>query len=274
MRESRRGETRPRQARVVTHRRRRAHMRSALMAFVVASASLSGCVGEEAWSCEEATEGARYDVRVVRMSLDVSVEPTPVPEAEVCALVPSCPCLSVDEAARRSVRIPPNLEMVLEVRAPGYFTTVATHLSGEVDRSSQLVVIDSGTMRILAAAVGERLDPEHGHVGLRAAPGPGRDVTGTTYVLRNLETGEEHPFYYTARGAPSRDATSSDETGLAVAVNVPPGTYRVESDAFPTCNVVDAGWPRFEDGRLWALDFPIHAGAVTLIDALDCGVAR
>ncbi|MBX3247750.1 MAG: hypothetical protein KF901_11275 [Myxococcales bacterium] len=245
---------------------------AARAACALVAMTLFGC-GDDAWNCET-DDGARYDLRVVRMTLDVTMEPTPVPEAEVCSLVPRCACLTVDEGGRRSVRIPPDLEMLLEVRAPGYFTTVATHRSGEVDRASQLVLIDRGTMRILAASVGLRLDPQRGHVGLRAAPGPGRDVTATTYVLRNLDTGEEHPFYYTARGAPSLDATSSDETGLAVAVNVPPGNYRVESDVFPTCNVIDAGWPFFVDGRFQGLDFPIHADSVTLLDALDCGVAR
>lgn len=242
-----------------------------VLAAMLASMLLA-CTSER-WPCE-AGEGPTYDVRVVEFPTDFEAPLRPVGNSEICLLDPPCPCRETDAEGRLSLRLPAERRLLFEVRASTYLTTVSTHVTGEVDRTAQLVLLNRSTASVLAATTGTRLDRLRGHLGIRTAPSPSGDVTGTTYTLRNLDTGESFPVTYTVDGLPEPDATSSDDTGAAVGINLPVGDYRVESPTFATCAVVDAGWPVLDEGSLVALDFPIHADAVTVIDVLQCFGAR
>ena len=227
-----------------------------------------GC-SDEPWPCEDG-DGVTYDISVVEFPTDFEAPLRPVGGAEICLLDPPCPCRSTDETGHLSVRLPKERSLLFEARAATYLTTVSTHVTDDVDRAGQIVLLDRNTAMVLAATVGARLDRTRGHLGLRSVPLAGGDVTGTTYTLRNLDTDETFALTYTRDGLPEPEATSSDDTGAAVGINLPTGNYRVESPTFATCAVVDAGWPVFEDGRVVALEFPIHADSVTVIDVLQC----
>jgi hypothetical protein len=237
--------------------------------FVVSS---FGC-SNDSWPCEDG-EGVTYDISVVEFPTDFEAPLRPVGGAEICLLDPPCPCRSTDSTGRLTVRLPSERNLLFEARAPTYLTTVSTHVTDDVDRAGQIVLLDRSTATVLAATVGARLDRTRGHLVMRSAPAAGGDVSGTIYALRNLDTGETFPLTYTSEGLPEPDATSTDDTGAAVGINLPAGSYRVESPTFATCAVVDAGWPVFQGGRLVALDFPIHADSLTVIDVLQCLGAR
>lgn len=145
------------------------------------------------------------------------------------------------------------------------------HTSGVEDRFSIMRVLDRPTLTIIAGTVGERIDRTRGQVAMRLAPAEGADVSGSVFVLRNLDTGEDHRVIYASGGIPSLEATVTDETGIVFGLNLEPGRYELESAALASCGVVDAGWPRRDaEGRLLALGFVIRPDRVTLIDALRC----
>lgn len=227
-----------------------------------------GC-SDDAWPCEEG-EGPTYDIGVVEFPTDFAAPLRPIGGAEICLLDPPCPCRAADADGRLSVRLPREQALLFEARAATYLTTVSTHVTGDDDRAAQLVLLDRNTASVLAATVGERLERTRGQFGIRTAPAASGDVTGTTFTLTNLDSGETFPLAYVVARAPDLEATSTDDSGLAVRINLPVGNYRVESATFATCAVIDAGWPVREDGRLVALEFPIRADSATLIDVLQC----
>lgn len=234
---------------------------------------LACACSSDAWPCEDG-DGVTYDIAVVQFPTDFDAPLRPIGGAEICLIDPPCPCREADADGRLSVRLPREQRLLFDARASTYLTTVSSHVTGNVDRAAQVVLIDRNTATVLAATVGARLDRTRGHLGIRTAPAASGDVSGTTYTLRNRDTGETFPLTYTVEGLPMPDATSSDDTGAAIGLNLPVGDYRVESPTFATCATVDAGWPVFEEGRLVALDFPIEADSLTVIDVLQCLGAR
>lgn len=228
-------------------------------------------------SCEPAPpycggfeDSLTYELRLSRLTLDIS-DLVPV-EGELCIELPhTCECIPTDADGLIRIDAPRNTEILGSVRAVGYATTILVHTSGEADRFAELRVIDRPTLAILAGSIGDRIDRTRGQLAMRAAPAEGADVTGSVFVLRNVDTGELARVIYTAGGVPSLEATSSDDTGVMLGLNLPPGRYEVESPVLATCGVVDAGWPRYDaEGRLRALELEVRADSVTLIDALRC----
>ncbi len=192
-------------------------------------------------------------------------------QGELCAQVPLCECVSTDVEGRIRVEVPRETDLLAEIRAPGYLTTLLCHTSGDIDRVVTLRVLDRDLLTIIGGAIGERIDRTAGQLIARAGPAEGADVTGTVFALHNLDTGEDVRVYYTSSGVPSADPTSSDDTGIVFGVNVPPGSYELRSDTFASCGIVDAGWPRYDaEGRLQALAVEVRAGQVTLVDAQRC----
>lgn len=229
----------------------------------------AGCVAEEAY-CGGFESTVIVDVVVQRLTLDID-DTRPV-QAEICPMLPrECPCVSTDVNGQLRAALPAESEILVEIRAPRYQTTIGTTTTGTTDRLASLRVIDRTTINVLASVIDEDLDPTRGHVGFRASPATGASVAGSTFVLRHLESGMEQRVIYTVDGIPQLDATGTDDTGVALGVNLPVGRYRLESPTFVTCEVADAGWPRFDAmGRIEALELEVRADAVTLIDVLRC----
>lgn len=238
-------------------------------ALAAAAPLLASCAGPEPY-CGGFEESIVIDVQVQRLSLDLD-DVRPV-QAEICPMLPrECACVSTDTAGFLRSELPANSDVLVEIRAPRYLTTVGTTTTGSEDRLAALRLVDRTTIAVLASLLDETIDDERGHLGLRAAPAEGASVAGTVFVVRQLETGDTHRVIYTADGLPSVDATSSDDSGVALGVNLPPGRYRVESSTLLTCGVADAGWPRYDaEGRIEALEFEIRPSAVTLLDVLRC----
>jgi hypothetical protein len=264
--------------RIVEARRSGRGWRRSARTLVAASAAAAGLASascaEPDTSCGTFSPSVTYELQLQRLTLDVS-DTRPV-QGSICPVLPrECDCIETDENGNLRAQLPTNTDVLVEARAPGYVTTIVTTTTGTEDRFATPRVIDRTALSVLASLVGERLDASRGHLGMRLSAVEGADLTGTTYVLRHLDTGDEHRVIYTASGSPSLEATSTDETGVGLGVNLPTGRYRVESEAIPTCRVADGGWARFDaDGRLEALELEVRAGAVTLIDALRCfGVA-
>lgn len=252
---------------------RAARLRGARRVATFASAALasfaSSCA-EPGPYCGGFEPSVTYDLELQRLSLDVS-ESRPV-QGLLCPKLPlECECIETGADGRARSELPADSEILVEVQAPGYLTTIATTTTTTEDRLATLRVIDRTTVSVLAGVVGERIDTSLGHAGIRLAPAEGADVTGTVVVLRHVDSGEPQRVIYTVNALPSAEATATDDTGVVLATNIPPGRYRLESDALASCGVVDAGWPRYdESGRLVALEFEVRANAVTLIDVLRC----
>lgn len=256
-----------------TSRSTRTVLLGALSALVTLASS--SCAGEPEPYCGGFDPAVTYDLSLQRLSTDLS-DMRPV-QGLLCPRLPrECPCLETDEEGRIRAELPAESEILAEVQAPGFLTTIATTTTGTEDRLAILRVVDRATVSVLASLLDERVDATRGHVGLRVAPVEGADLTGTVLVLRHVETGAEQRLLYAADGLPSPEATSTDETGVALGVNLVPGRYRLESDVLATCGFADAGWPRYdESGRIVAVELEVRASAVTLIDVLSCvGPAR
>ncbi len=240
--------------------------------FVGASAVLSSaCAEPEAAYCGGFDPSIIIDLSVQRLTLNVS-DTRPV-QAEVCPFLPrECPCLSTDENGFLRARLPADTEVLVELRAPRYQTTVATATFGSIDRGVTARLADRTTVNAIARVLGEAPDPARGHIAFRTAPADDGSVVGTRFTVRNLDTGDEVRVAYLSAGLPSWDAPGTDDTGSAFVVNVEPGRYRIESPVLPTCGLTDAGWPRYdESGDLEAIETVVHADAITLIDVLRCG---
>lgn len=229
----------------------------------------ASCVGEEEF-CGGFESTVNVDVVVQRLTLNID-DTRPV-QAEICLSLPrECPCLTTDANGQLRAALPAESDVLVEIRAPRFQTTLGITTTGSVDRLASLRLIDQTTIGVLASVIHEDLDPTLGHIGLRVSPAEGASVVGSTFVLRHLDTGTEQRVIYTDGGIPTLDATSSDDTGSAVGVNLPVGRYRLESPTLPTCELADAGWPRYDtSGRLEAIELEVRADAVTLIDVLRC----
>lgn len=230
---------------------------------------LTGCAGPDLY-CGGFEDPLAYELSLSKLTLNLD-EIVPV-VGELCIEAPrACECISTDEEGLIHIATPKDTEILGEVNAPGYVGTILVHRSGDVDRFATMRVLDRATLGILAATIGVRIDRDQGQLALRLAPAEGADVTGSVVTLRNLDTGDTVPVVYTSGGIPSTDATSTDDTGIVLGVNLPPGRYEAESPALATCGLIDAGWPRYDaDGRVRALELVVRADRVTLIDALRC----
>lgn len=244
------------------------HTRHALSATVL-SLAVASCVGEEAY-CGGFEQTVIVDVMVQRLTLDID-DTRPV-QAEICPLLPrECPCVQTDAMGHLRAPLPANSEVMVEIRAPRFKTTIGTTTTGTTDRLASLRVIDSTTINVLASVIDEDLDVTRGHIGLRVSPAEGASVAGTTFTLTHLGTGDSYGLVYTVDGIPDREATGTDASGVAIAVNLAPGRYRLASPTLSTCAVADAGWPQYDAmGRIESLEFEVRADAVTLLDALRC----
>lgn len=231
--------------------------------------SLAACA-EPAPYCGGFEDPLTYELSLARLTLDIT-EIVPV-EGELCIEQPrSCECVGTDAEGLIRLEAPPHTDILGTIHATGYAPTILVHTTGDADRFAVLRVIDRPTLSILAGSIGERIDRTTGQLALRAAPAEGADVTGSVFVLRNLDTGDLARVIYTAAGVPDVEATATDDTGVMLGVNLPPGRYEAESAVLASCGVVDAGWPRYDaEGRLRALEFEVRADSVTLIDALRC----
>lgn len=220
--------------------------------------------------CGGFDEPLAYELSLAKLTLDVD-DYVPV-EGELCLELPRrCDCVPTDANGFLRVEAPARSDLLAEVHAPGYLTTVLVHTSTDVPHASTLRVLDRATVMILGGAIGERTDRTRGQMAIRAAPAEGGDVTGTVFSLRNLDTGAEERVIYTAGGVPSVDATATDATGVAIGVNLPVGRYEIASPVFATCSIHEAGWPRYDaEGRVRALELVVRADSVTLLDTLRC----
>lgn len=231
--------------------------------------AMAGCAREPPY-CGGFEHTVSFDVSVQRLSLDLN-DMRPV-QAEICPMLPrQCPCVQTDANGLYVAQLPAESEILVEVRAPRYHTTVATTTTGTADRIAALRLIERTTVAVLGSLLGERVDRQRGHLAMRLGPDEGASVAGAAVLLRNVETDDVVPVVYVRDGAPTRDALVTDESGVVLAFNVPPGRYRAESSALATCAMADGGWPRFDAlGRMVALEMEIRADAVTLINALRC----
>ncbi|MCB9593443.1 MAG: hypothetical protein H6719_11985 [Sandaracinaceae bacterium] len=235
----------------------------------LAALLLAACEGPAPF-CGGFEDPLAYELSLSKLSLNLD-EFVPV-AGELCVEQPTgCECVSTDEDGLIRVDAPRNTEILGEVHATGYVSTILVHRSDEVDRFTAMRVLDRATLTILGGTIGERIERTRGQLAMRISAAEGADVTGSVVTLRNLDTGEVVPSVYTQGRIPDPDATSSDDSGVVLGVNLVEGRYEAESAALGTCGVIDAGWPRYDaSGRLRALEFVVRADRVTLIDALRC----
>ncbi len=239
-------------------------------ALVLSLLCSSGCEPAEPEPfCGGFEEPVFYEMILSKLSPNLD-EFVPV-QGELCFDEPECGCVMTNEVGLLRLDAPAQTEILGEIHAPGYVSTVLVHRSTDEGRTASVKVLDRSTLTILGGTVSERIERTRGHLIARIGAAEGADVTGTVFTVTNLDTGETATPIYSTGGIPDRDATATDETGVVYALNLAPGRYELSSPALATCAIYDAGWPRLDaEGIVRALELVIRTDRLTLIDTQRC----
>lgn len=96
----------------------------------------------------------------------------------------------------------------------------------------------------------------HGAAYIWISDATGAQLAGASVALDVAATG---PFYFAPDGTPDTSLTATSTAGIALFLDVPPGTHAVTvTHASMTCDVPTYVWP----GTGSALTFPVVAGLI------------
>ena len=238
--------------------------RSLTGALTAVAASLVGCAG--------ADEAERVDYTTVIEFWDFGPDRTPVVGADVCVDQPEGECETTDEAGSVTLRVPEQSRVLLRVEHPELFPTLVPIVVGPAagGRVDNVAPYSVNIVEAVAAILGMTADPALGHVTLGAEPASDAN-RGEVVTVIEPDGGAEGPrtYYLGEDNLPDVEATSTPSTGNALAANVPPGDWALDTSFAERCEVV-RGWRDMGPDGQPIIRFPVRAGHVTLTLVTDC----
>lgn len=199
-------------------------------------------------------------------------DPDPLEGAEVCLSEPvECGCATTNESGFARIDVPSGEEILVTISKDMRMTNIVQRVVATEDISVDVRITRRSDFEAVGDLIMDPIDPSMGHVGIGLLPPSGGSAAGAQVTLHSSDGDAEPQPVYFDNLVPKTDRDSTDDSGLAFFVNVPPGEYEVQSESLPQCAAVESGLERRnEDGSLVAMEVEVRGDAITQASAVQC----
>lgn len=168
----------------------------------------------------------------------------PIAGARVCVWPDKVVCQTAAADGSYALELPANAATGIYYSAAGYLDALAEESTTAGPVSFDFQLIKNGAGILLAAAIGQQLQPGTGLLVMVAFDTSGNGVAGVS--LATSATGGNGPYYF-AGGLPSKTQTSTGADGSGIFLNLPPGdaTLSITAPMGKSCSFSAPGgsWP-------------------------------